>query len=282
MLDKKILVLGAQGQLGQEFKNYFEKNNYNFLAPLESDANICDRDSLMKLFWEFKPDIVINCAAYNQVELAEDNSDIAYQVNSEAVKDIAELCRENGSFLVHYSSDYVFDGQKGQPYIETDGVEPLNVYGHSKLKGEENVKKTLDSFLIFRLSWVIGSGKQNFIFKLQEWANCQDELRVVDDEISVPTFTNSVVELTIEALRIELNGLYHLCSSGYCSRYDLAKKFFDLKNLDINLLPAKLNDFESKARRPIFSAMSNKLLQEKLAKEIDSWDVLLEKYLKGG
>lgn len=280
MKNKRILVLGARGQLGEEFVSFLSANNYNFLALAKSEANICDEQVLQKLFADFKPDIVINCAAYNQVDLAEDNKDLAYAVNSEALKSIAKLCNEYNSFLVHYSSDYVFDGNKDSLYLENDLTAPLNVYGCSKLEGENVVKGLLNDYLIFRLSWVIGRGKHNFLYKLQEWAKGRVELRVVDDEISVPTFTDDVVKLTFQALDKNLKGLYHLCSSEACSRYDLAKKYFAAKQSNIRLLRAKRDDFDLKAIRPACSAMSNGALKKDLGIDIEKWDVLLERFLK--
>lgn len=281
MKNKRILVLGAQGQLGREFVSYFQSNKYHFFAPDESKSDITNDASLQSLFYEYKPQIVINCAAYNKVDIAEDNHDLVYKVNRDGPKRLALLCKQFSAFLVHYSSDYLFDGKKTGPYTEKDSPNPINIYGQSKLAGEDAVKCIFDDYLIFRLSWVIGRGQQNFLYKLEQWSKNNSSLKIVDDEISVPTFTSSVVDLTIKALEKQMTGLYNMCSSGYCSRFELAKEYFKILGNDVELIPAKLSDFNTKARRPGFSAMSNALLQDSLDVCIADWKNLLKDYLRG-
>jgi len=276
--DKKFLILGSKGQLAAEFQSYFTQRNISFNAPPEFEANITDDHQIEELITEFKPHILINCAAYNAVDHAEDNPDLAYSINYEAVKNLTKLCKTHHIFFVHYSSDYVFDGTKGSPYTEEDAPNPLNIYGKSKLKGEEVIPTLLADFLIFRLSWVIGKGHQNFLYKLSQWAQNNSELKISSDEISVPTFTKDIVDITLKSLNKELTGLYHLTNSDYVSRYILAKTFIKLKGLPNTVIPVPMDTFPAKASRPKFSAMSNAKISNALNIIIPTWEERLEKY----
>jgi len=282
MKHKKILILGANGQLGQEFVNVLADSKFNFVAPQEKDCDITDGDKLKAFVAQEAPEIILNCAAYNAVDEAEANPAVADLVNHQAVLNIAKICNEKQIFLVHYSSDYVFDGTKGQLYTEEDIVNPLNVYGKSKLAGEQAIKDNLAGYLIFRLSWVIGKGKQNFLYKLSTWAQTNKVLKISADEVSVPTFTNTVVDITLLALEEKLTGLYHLTNSGYASRYELAKAFIVKRKLDNLVVPVPMSSFTVKAKRPLFSAMSNARLAKALDVEIPTWEEGLARYIAEG
>jgi len=159
------------------------------------------------------------------VEQAEDEQQRADQVNGEAVGIIAQICNEQNILLVHYSTDYVFDGTKGEPYIESDQVNPKTAYGKSKLKGELRITEIQGRHLIFRTSWVFGDGPSNFFYKLAQWSQNTEPLKIVTDEVSVPTFTNDIVNITMAAIKNNITGVYHLTNTGYCSRFDMAKKY---------------------------------------------------------
>lgn len=276
--NKIILIVGAAGQLAQEFQKAASHRNLNLIAPSEKDFNITDRKQIEAVFKQTKPNIVINCAAYNLVDEAEGGATPAYSVNAEAVESLALVCRDYKIFLVHYSTDYVFDGKKGSPYIEEDAPSPLNTYGKSKLKGEEAVKAHLKEFLIFRLSWLFGNGKQNFLYKLSSWAQKNDNLKISNDEISVPTYTEDVVEATCLSLEKGLKGLYHLTNSGYCSRFDLATYFLKKMGLKNTLEGIPMSDFKLKARRPLFSAMSNAKITKDLNHAIPTWQNAVDRF----
>ena len=280
MKNKKILVLGSNGQLGADFVNAFKTRGINYVAPAEKDSDITDFDKINVLISEISPDIIINCAAYNEVDTAEDNSAVAYLVNGEAVANIARICKDKNIFLVHHSSDYVFDGKKQDLYYEDDNVEPINIYGKSKLMGEMAIKDSLDKYLIFRLSWVIGSGKQNFLYKVSMWAENNRVIKVSADEVSVPTFTDDVVDIVILSLKRGLTGLYHLTNSGYASRYELAKLYVQKMKLSNLVIPVSMSNFETKAERPGFSAMSNNKLETALNIKIPNWNDSLIKYVE--
>ncbi len=270
---ERVLVLGKNGQLGGEFERIIGKHSrYSAYFLSRSECDISDLKNVFDAFDHLKPDIVINCAAYNLVDKAEENPYEAMRVNYLGVYNLAVACDRWGAFLVHYSTDYVFDGAKGELYREEDEPNPLNAYAKSKLYGERAVEECLDRYLIFRTSWVYGCGRQNFLNKLEQWAQTQDRLRVACDEFSVPTSTRTIAEITLKALENELTGMYHLVNSGYTSRFEWAKKYFEIRGIGIPVYPAYRADFNLPAKRPGFSAMSNEKLARELGIEIRNWD----------
>lgn len=182
----RILITGAKGQLATEFIQTFESKGVDHKAFSREELDITNLSLLLKVLEDLKPTHVINCAAYNLVDKAETEPTDAYKVNAVGAYNLAIACAEIGAVLVHYSTDYVFDGKKEAPYVEEDQPNPLNEYGKSKLLGERLIQQT-DRYLIFRTSWVYGRGKQNFLYKLTQWSQSQEYLRIACDEFSVPT-----------------------------------------------------------------------------------------------
>ena len=228
-----------------------------------------------------RPDVIINCAAYNLVDRAEQEQGAAFAVNAEGPRILAEAAQDQGALLVHFGSDYVFDGTKENGlYREADATNPLNEYGRSKLAGERAVRGILpDRSLVFRLSWVFGEGQQNFIVKLLQWSSTQEFLRVASDEVSVPTWTETVVEATLKALEQGVTGLYHLTNSGYCSRFEWARAVLRQKGIDKFVRPVSMDVFSLPAKRPKFSAMSNHLITDRLNISLPSWEEAVERFL---
>ncbi len=275
----RYLVLGHNGQLGSEFCKKFERADVSYRGYDIDDIDIRDQGQILAAAASFKPDVILNCAAYNLVDEAENNPQEAFRINAEGVKNIAIAANRIGALLVHYSSDYVFDGTKSEPYTENDTPNPLNKYGESKRQGEILLEQTAERYLLFRLSWVYGNGKQNFIYKLKQWAEKQDKLKVADDEISVPTSVETIADVTLQAVQNELQGLYHLVNGGYASRYQWALEI--LKNLGIKkeIVPVSKDMFKLPAKRPDFSAMSNEKIKTELNISIPSWQDALKKQL---
>jgi len=276
----KILITGARGQLAKEFQRSLENYDYEVAALDKESLDITDPDSLKRTFSRNKPDIVLNCAAYNFVDRAEDDFDAAFKVNAIGVRNLASACRKDKTLLIHYSTDYVFDGRKEDFYTEEDEPGPINSYGKSKLSGENFLKEEAENFLLFRVSWVFGEGKQNFLYKLLEQAKKTSTLKVVYDQISVPTYTKDIVSLTMLAINKGLRGLYHLTNSGYASRYEVARFFIGRLGLDNLLLPVGSENFPSPAKRPYFSAMSSLKLSKALDVHIPDWKVGIESYVE--
>jgi len=276
----KYLILGSKGQLGNEFVKKFEKEEFDYKSVDIEDVDISKINSVHSAFDSIRPDIVINCAAYNQVDFAEKEYFQAFKTNALGVRNISNASRKHNALLVHYSTDYVFDGTKDKGlYKEDDATNPINEYGKSKLAGELLLKEVLDDYLILRLSWVFGEGSQNFIYKIHEWAKNYDSLKIADDEISVPTSTKTIVEITLAALNNGLKGLFHLTNTGYSTRFEWAK--FIIKTLKLNnfVYPVSKEIFDLPAKRPQFSAMSNKKISNVLNTEIPYWEDAVRNFL---
>ena len=277
----KYLLVGDQGQLGKEFTRQFKQYGMNYLGVDIEQLNIAEREAVSNIFEMEKPEIVINCAAYNDVDGAERNPDAAIPANIEGPRNLAAAAKKYNSLLVHYSSDYVFSGDNGEVlYTEDDATDPINAYGRSKLMGEKMITGECDDFLVFRLSWVYGMGNQNFIYKLKQWANNKSELNISSDEFSVPTSTKVIVDITLKALEKNLRGLYHLTNSGYASRFEWAQKIIEWYGMNVVLHSVERSFFDLPAPRPYFSAMSNKKLSTELGVIIPEWEDSLNEFLR--
>ncbi len=264
----RYLITGKDGQLATEFLKRFEGEAAGFS---HKDLDIGNLDQVLECLQGLKPQIIINCAAYNYVDLAESRYYDAIRTNTIGVRNLAYGAKKIGALLVHFSTDYVFDGTKRIPYTEEDEPNPLSLYGKSKYMGELSIKEELLNYLIFRVSWVFGEGRQNFIYKLLTWAKDKERLQIAFDEVSCPTSTTTIVEITLRALKERLTGLYHLTNSGYASRYEWA--VFILKSLGIKkeVTPVSSAIFNLPAKRPDFSAMSNKRISGLLELSIPTW-----------
>ncbi len=276
---KSILILGSQGQLGREFQKVLSEKKAAFFAPPKKELNISDVSQLKSSIDSLHPGIIINCAAYNLVDEAEENPAPAFAANGEAVSRLSSLCKERKIFLVHFSSDYVFPGRKQGAYTEEDRPGPVNVYGKSKLQGEEAVRKILNDFLIFRLSWVFGDGKQNFLYKLSQWRLKNQTIKISSDEISSPTFTEDIVLVVLSALDAGLKGLFHLTNGGQCSRFEWAQYYFRKMSFADTLTPVSLKSFSLKAKRPFFSVMSNEKISKALSTTIPTWQNAVDRFV---
>ncbi len=275
----KVVITGASGQLGREFQDILDKKGWELFPLSHRDLPIESFEEVLRVLKEIKPDIILNCAAYNYVDKAEDEWEVAFKVNSRGPLNLAVASREINAKLVHYSTDYVFDGGKDDLYQETDEPNPLNQYGRSKLLGERWVLEENSKALVFRVSWVYGNGKQNFIFKLLNWAKERDKLLVTFDEFSVPTWTRFIAENTLKSLKEDLSGLFHLVPQGLTSRFHLAQEVFKLKGLQKRLIPVPSSTFNLKAKRPRFSAMDSSRLQTLLNVEFRDWAEYLKEFL---
>lgn len=275
----KYLITGSSGQLAKEFIAHFEKAGIDYIAPSENELDITDADIVEQVVADYFPDVILNCAAYNNVDAAEEDSSIAFKVNADAVGILASAALKHGAVIVHYGSDYVFDGKTDQPNAEEDPTNPLNAYGASKLVGEKALIDSNADYLLMRLSWVYGNGSQNFFHKLMQWSENNDVLKVVWDQLSVPTNTEDIVKYTLEALDCKLRGIYHLTNSGYASRYETARYFFKCLKKDITIIPVGSDTFPSPVERPFFSAMSNAKLSAALGKPLPTWEDAVERFV---
>jgi dTDP-4-dehydrorhamnose reductase len=279
----KYLLTGKNGQLARAFIQRFERQAVDFFAPDELKLDITNPEIVSAAVAAYRPDIIINCAAYNLVDKAEQDRDAAFKVNAEGPKNLARAAAAQKALLVHFGSDYVFDGLKESGlYTEDDPVNPLNEYGKSKLTGEEYVLEENSHCLVLRLSWVFGPGKQNFIYKLGEWSKNNEYLKIACDEFSVPTYTDTVVDVTFKAIEAGVVGKYHLTNGGYCSRYEWAKVILNVLGISKFIRPVSMDAFQLPALRPKFSAMSNGRIEGLLNVNIPLWQDAVASFLKEG
>lgn len=274
----KILVAGAGGQLAREIIAQAE----DVIAPDENDLDITDFSIVSDLVADIKPDIVINCAAYNNVDGAEENWQDAFLVNGIGVKHLALACSKNDAVLMHFSSDYVFDGASKKPYTIADLPNPVNTYGQSKLLGEELVREHADRYFLIRTSWVFGDGEFSFPLKLLEWASRKITLRIVDDQISSPTYTADLAGAALKLAETENYGLYHITNSGHASKYEWADFILRKKSWTGTLERAKSSEFDTPARRPGFSVLDNFPLRSAIGEVMPTWQDATERFLKKG
>ena len=275
----KYIITGSSGQLAKAFIKKFTKENIDFIAPSKQELDITDKEKILDIFSQYSPDVIINCAAYNNVEFAQQDNTKAFLINKIAITNLVDEAKKYNAKFIHFGTDYVFDGEKKDLYIETDKTNPLNEYGKSKLAGEQEALKYNNS-LVCRLSWVIGEGQQNFLFKLSGWLRNNKNVKVSCDEVSVPCFSFDIADTIMKALDNGLLGLYHLTNSGKCSRYELAKEFVQLNKLDNEIVPVPMASFNSKVQRPLFTAMSNAKISKELNITIPEWNTSLKKLLQ--
>lgn len=281
----RYLILGAGGQLGKEFtKSLSERRKSTVYAMARTELDVGNLDAVYRTIRELRPNVVINCSAYNKVDQAEEAGfEEAIRVNAFGPRNLAISAKEVRAFLIHFSTDYVFSGEKASPYLEEDSPTPINKYGLSKLLGEREISSILDpdEYVIFRVSWVYGRGENNFLHRLSIWAKSGDLLKVSCDEFSVPTSTKTIVEITLRALEAGLSGMYHLVNSGYASRYEWAQEYFRLLGVKKLIYPVYREEFNLPAKRPRWSVMSNERISKALNLEIKHWKEALRDYLRG-
>ncbi|HIE38199.1 MAG TPA: dTDP-4-dehydrorhamnose reductase [Anaerolineales bacterium] len=279
----KVMVIGANGQLGSDLVKVFADHE---LIPLtHRDVDICEPVGVRAVLRRYQPEIVINTAAYHKVDECEVNADRAFAVNTLGVRNLALACRERDAVLVHFSTDYVFDGRKGSAYVETDLPNPINVYGVSKLAGEFFVKYLLDRYFIVRTSGLFGvagsSGKGgNFVELMLRLAREGRAIRVVDDQVLSPTYTMDLAHQIRALIQTDRYGLYHVTSHGACSWYQFTVKIFGLAGLSPSLSPQTTAESVARATRPAHSELENAALQRLGLDQMRRWEEGLAAYME--
>jgi dTDP-4-dehydrorhamnose reductase len=275
-----LLITGAKGQLGQDITARCRLRDIHCVAADSKTLDITDANKVGSLVADLCPDVIINCAAYNAVDLAETAWKKAFMVNGLGVKNLVLAANECGSILVHYSTDYVFDGQHDRPYTIADSPNPLNRYGESKLLGENIVRDLGKKYFLIRTSWVFGRGNSNFVLKLLEWSRGKTEISVVDDQVSSPTSSSDLARVTLDLLPSGSFGLYHSTNSGSCSRYEWAQYILEQVGWKGKLNRAKSQSFNSAALRPAYSVLDNFGTDEILGYTTPSWQEATTRYLE--
>lgn len=273
----KILVVGEKGQLGREIQKQLQSKHELFLFDLP-EVDIVNYEQVRKIITEIAPAVVINAAAYTNVEKAEDNEELAFLINGTGAHYLALVSKEINAKFIHISTDYVFDGESKQPYWEMDTPAPLSVYGKSKLLGEKLVQEVGGKYFILRTSWLYGDG-HNFVRTMLQLAKEGKEIRVVDDQYGTPTYTKDLCWVIEELMATDCYGIYHASNEGACSWYELARKIFELANIRGNLQAVSTEEYITKAKRPKYGVLENQLLKLQGITRMRSWDVALADYV---
>lgn len=276
---KKILITGCQGQIGNALNRFYKGNQDVHIVNTDvKDMDITDADEVMQVVCENHPDIIVNCAAYTKVDACETNEDTAYRVNAEGPKNLSLAANAIDAVLVHISSDYVFDGEKKEPYIETDAYHPKSVYGRTKMMGDEFVSQIARKYFIVRTAWLYGEGK-NFLLTMLKLAESKTEVQVVSDQFGTPTSAMEVVKVIDLLCRSDQYGVYHATCEGSCSWAEFANQIFRLCDLDTRVIPVTTEDYGAAADRPKYSVLENRRLKSEFGYVMPGWEVALKQYL---
>ena len=276
----KILLTGFKGQLGYNFKKLFDSLKIEYIATDYQELDITNNESLEHFFNENKDFThIINCAVYNDVDKAENETEQCFKVNDEAPLIISRYAKKMGAVFVTYSTDFVFDGHKIKPYMEEDVPNPLSVYGKSKYEGENKVLKIYNKSFIIRTSWLFGIGGNNFNKQVISWSKSRDTLNIVDDQVSAPTYSVDLAEFSWKLIQTEKYGLYHITNSGEASKYDQAKYVLEKIGWTGKLNRAKTEDFNLPAKRPEYSKLSSEKVEKLLGEKIPTWQSGIDRFL---
>ena len=269
-----IVVFGASGQLGQCLKSVANARGITAIFfPPESEANILDKDALKVIFNKYQPAWCINCAAYTAVDKAEDEIDLARKINKIGAENLSDLCKEYNSVFIHTSTDFVFKGDKPTPLDEKDVTEPINIYGLTKLEGEQAVASRLEKYFILRTSWLYSEYGNNFVKTMLRLGSERDELKVVADQVGTPTYAMDLAECILKIISTgsKTYGLYHYSNEGVASWYDFAMAIFDISGTKVKTFPIKTSEYPTRAVRPAYSVMNKDKIKQTFNIEIPYW-----------
>lgn len=252
----KILITGAYGMLGSDLREVLK--NFELICTGSKDLDIRNEEEVIDFISEKSPDFVINAAAYTAVDDCETNSEEAYAVNAIGPKNLAMACNKIDIPLVHISTDYVFDGTKRTPLVESDKLGPQSVYGKTKLEGEKFIQENTDKFFILRTAWLYGLHGKNFVSTMLDLAESHDEISVVNDQIGSPTYSLDLAVAITNLLHSDKYGIYHVTNEGECSWYEFSKMIFEMSNIDVKVIPVSTEEFPRPAPRPHYSVLDNK------------------------
>ena len=270
----KAIVIGASGQLGQCLQAVAKEKGSEELVFLSREAaDIADTNSLRNAFATYKPAYCINCAAYTAVDKAEDEPEASRQINRDGVMNLSMLCREFGATLIHISTDFVFSGENLHPLSETDATAPVNIYGATKLEGEQAITANLEQYFILRTSWLYSEYGNNFVKTMLRFGREREELRVIWDQIGTPTYAIDLAQAVFRIIESgsQSYGIYHYSNEGLTSWYDFAKSIFEISQTSVRVVPVRTSEYITKARRPAFSVLDKTKIKQKLGLEIPHW-----------
>lgn len=275
----KVLVTGANGQLGYDVVKELQKQNIECYGTSRQDFDIVDFEATEKFITNYMPDAVIHCAAYTAVDKAEDEQGLCYLVNASATENIAEICKKINAKMLYISTDYVFDGTKDGFYEVYDKPNPINVYGKTKLLGEQAVQRILDKYFIVRISWVFGEHGNNFVKTMLRLGKERKEISVVADQYGSPTYTVDLALLLVEMIQTDKYGIYHATNEGACTWAEFAEEIFKIADLNVKVNHIATAEYPTMAKRPMNSRLSKKKLVINNFKTLENWQKDLKKFL---
>lgn len=273
----RILITGASGMLGHDLQRTLK--NHELILYNSKNLDITNKNLVIEKINEMKPDILINSAAYTNVDDCETNYEEAHKVNALGPKNLATVCKDLKIPLVHISTDYVFDGKKTEPLKENDNLGPQTAYGKTKLEGEQFIQKILDEYFIIRTAWLYGCDGNNFVKTMLNLSKSHNEINVVNDQIGSPTFTYDLAKGISEIIKTDKYGVYHLTNSGSCSWYEFSKEIFKLANINVKVTPVTTEEFPRPAPRPKYSVLSNDKWIKQGFKPLRNYKEALKEYL---
>ena len=274
-----VLITGILGQLGYDVAKELTKRGVEFIAPSLEELELTTEAGAKNFILEKKPETVIHCAAYTAVDKAESESELAIKINGFGTRWVAEACREVGAKMIYISTDYVFGGDGKIPYEVNDEKNPVNMYGRTKLLGEDAVNAVVDNHFIVRTSWVFGINGHNFIKTMLRLAETHKKVRVVNDQIGSPTYTVDLARLLADMAASEKFGTYHATNEGFCSWAEFTREIFDQAGLDVEVEGIPTSEYPTPARRPFNSRLSKKSLDEAGFDRLPTWQDAVKRYL---
>ena len=275
----KVIVTGANGQLGYDVVKELQKQNIECFGATRKEFDIVDFEATEKFITDYRPDVVIHCAAYTAVDKAEDEQELCYLVNTSATENIAQICKKIDAKMLYISTDYIFDGTKYGFYEVDDKPNPINMYGKTKLLGEQAVQKLLDKYFIVRISWVFGEHGNNFVKTMLRLGNEHQELNVVADQYGSPTYTVDLAPLLIEMMKTNKYGIYHATNEGVCNWAEFAEEIFRVARMNVKVNHITTVEYPTKAKRPLNSRLSKKKLKSNF-RQLTDWENALKEYIK--
>jgi dTDP-4-dehydrorhamnose reductase len=274
----KVIVTGAGGQLGRDLVPVLEQSCEVFALD-RTQLDVTNYDQSDKLIHSIQPDVIIHCAAYTSVDVAESEEDLAYLINAEGTHNMASIAEKVGAKMCFISTDYVFDGHSSVPYTEYDRTNPQSVYGKSKLAGEQYTQASSTKYFIVRTSWVYGLHGSNFVKTMLNLSKEHKELKVVSDQTGSPTYTLDLANFLCNLIVTDKYGIYHATNSGACSWYEFAKAIFELNGTDIQVKPCTTAEFPRPASRPKYSVLDHGAIRKNGFEDLRHWREALEHLL---
>ena len=278
-----ILVTGANGQLGNEMQRVAKTSSNHYIFTDVAQLDITDREAVLRAVKDNSIQVIVNCAAYTNVDKAEDDSETADLINNKAVENLAIAARENDATLIHISTDYVFKGNRCTPCREDWETDPLGVYGITKLAGEKSIERTGCRHIIIRTAWLYSPFGKNFVKTMQKLTAEKDSLKVVFDQVGTPTYAGDLADAIariIETGQLGKQGIYHFSNEGVCSWYDFAREICELSGNTCNIQPCHSDEFPSKVKRPHFSVLDKTKIKDTFGIEVPYWKDSLKKCIR--